>query len=46
MRNAVIEAVERRTLTHSRVSADLSGGMDSSIVASIAASRAELTAVT
>ncbi|MEW1700340.1 asparagine synthase-related protein [Streptomyces sp. NPDC091278] len=46
VREAVVEAVERRTLMGCRVSADLSGGMDSSVVASLAATSTRLLAVT
>ncbi|MFE6186517.1 asparagine synthase-related protein [Streptomyces sp. NPDC056465] len=46
VREAVVEAVERRTLMGAQVSADLSGGMDSSVVASIAAASTRLLAVT
>ncbi|MER8234320.1 asparagine synthase-related protein [Streptomyces sp. NPDC094049] len=46
VRGTVVEAVERRTMLSGRVSADLSGGMDSSVVASIASARTRLLAVT
>ncbi|MFF8789184.1 asparagine synthase-related protein [Streptomyces sp. NPDC015125] len=46
VQEAVVEAVERRTMMGGRISADLSGGMDSSVVASLAAARTPLLAVT
>ncbi|MBU7598946.1 hypothetical protein JGS22_015325 [Streptomyces sp. P38-E01] len=46
VRDAVTDAVQRRTLTGDLISADLSGGMDSSTVACIAAKRTRLLAVT
>ncbi len=46
VREAVVEAVERRTMLGGRISADLSGGMDSGVVASLAATRTRLLAVT
>ncbi|OKJ55938.1 asparagine synthase-related protein [Streptomyces sp. CB02115] len=45
-RDAVVEAVQRRTMTGGLISADLSGGMDSSVVASVAAMSTRLLAVT
>ncbi|MGW9438654.1 asparagine synthase-related protein [Streptomyces sp. NPDC055607] len=46
VRDAVSEAVQRRTMMGGPVSADLSGGMDSSVVASLAATNTRLLAVT
>ncbi|MFG2564715.1 asparagine synthase-related protein [Streptomyces sp. NPDC048567] len=46
VRDAVVEAVQRRMLTGGSISADLSGGMDSSVVASVASLSRQLLAVT